>query len=391
MLLTPGNARRMAESLSRMRGAAMKLGQLISLEGGSMLPDEFAEILAILRDSAHTMSSSQLHALLGREYGQGWRRRFEGFDEAPIAAASIGQVHRVRTADSRDLALKLQFPGIARSVSSDVDNMASLLKAARLVPPGFDLDPLVRTVKRQLLLETDYLHEAESLRRFKTMLADDPGLYVPAPHADLTTKRILAMDYVDGLPLSAIDTVSPSQRERDRLGESIQRLVMRELFELRCMQSDPNFANFFYQPKDRVIALLDFGSTVEIEPELTRRYRCMLTAGRDGDLLTVETLVVEFGWVEADERPDRIEGLAALIGLACEPLRARGRYDFGRSDLPSRIREAGLDLAFGRGLLRPPPPELVFIHRKLAGSFLICARLGARVDSAAVARSYLGA
>ena len=389
-LLNPKSAERLAKSLARMRGAAMKMGQLLSLEGGAVLPPQFADVLAVLQDSAHTMSTAQLHALLGREYGRGWRDRFIDFDEEPIAAASIGQVHRAIALDARELALKVQFPGIARSVTSDVDNMASLLRVARVVPEGFDMRPLIAAVKHQLLRETDYLEEAAGLNRFRTALADDPHVLVPAAHLDLTTKRVLAMDFVTGEPLGDYAASDAPQRRRDEIGGIVQRVVLRELFELGWMQSDPNLANFFYQPELHRLVLLDFGSTVPVTAAVSDRYRRMMNAAIARDHDRVAALTIEFGWVEVDERPDRIVGLAELIILACEPLRARGAYDFGASDLPQRVQAVSFDLAFNRGLLRPPPPELVFIHRKLAGSYLICARLRARVPSGRMAREFLG-
>ena len=125
-LFSAPNARRLAARLARLRGAAMKLGQLVSLQGEDILPPEFAQALAVLRAQATPMPTEQLRRVLGREYGKGWERRFSTFDYDPIAAASIGQVHRATTPDGRDLALKIQYPGVARSITSDVDNVAVL-------------------------------------------------------------------------------------------------------------------------------------------------------------------------------------------------------------------------------------------------------------------------
>ncbi|MGD8744916.1 MAG: AarF/UbiB family protein, partial [Gammaproteobacteria bacterium] len=138
-LLTRANASRLARRLSHLRGAAMKLGQLLSLESEQVLPPEFAEALAILRDSADTMPVSQLNRLLGREYGKGWQARFRKFDYEPVAAASIGQVHHVVTSDGRELALKIQYPGVARSIGSDVNNLATLLRMSRILPMELDI------------------------------------------------------------------------------------------------------------------------------------------------------------------------------------------------------------------------------------------------------------
>ena len=128
VFLSGARAKKLASRLSQMRGAAMKLGQLLSLESDDMLPPEFAEALAVLRATADAMPASQVRRALGRNYGKGWQERFREFDFDPIAAASIGQVHAAEAADGRQLALKIQYPGIARSIDSDVNNLASLLR-----------------------------------------------------------------------------------------------------------------------------------------------------------------------------------------------------------------------------------------------------------------------
>ena len=151
------NAERLAARLANLRGAAMKLGQLVSLQGEDVLPPEFAQALAVLRSEAAPMPAAQLRRVLGREYGKGWERRFAHFDFEPVAAASIGQVHRARTRDGRDLALKIQYPGVARSIASDVDNVAALLRLFNLLPLDLDVAGIAAEAKRQLAQEADYL------------------------------------------------------------------------------------------------------------------------------------------------------------------------------------------------------------------------------------------
>ncbi len=139
VLLTATNAKKLASRLAGMRGAAMKMGQILSMESADFLPREFADALAILRDSADTMPLSQIKRVMGREYGKGWQNLFIDFNYEPIAAASIGQVHRVFTEDGRDLALKIQYPGVAKSINSDVDNMAMLMRLINLLPVEIDV------------------------------------------------------------------------------------------------------------------------------------------------------------------------------------------------------------------------------------------------------------
>ncbi|CAA9480712.1 MAG: Uncharacterized ABC1 family protein Rsph17029_4038, partial [uncultured Sphingomonadaceae bacterium] len=143
MLLTPGNFRKLADRLSHLRGAAMKLGQMISLDAGDLLPPELTDILAGLRERAHHMPPAQLERLLEREWGMDWRLRFALFDAVPIAAASIGQVHRATARNGRELAIKVQYPGVRESIDSDVDNVSTLLRMSGLLPRGLDIGPLL--------------------------------------------------------------------------------------------------------------------------------------------------------------------------------------------------------------------------------------------------------
>jgi predicted unusual protein kinase regulating ubiquinone biosynthesis (AarF/ABC1/UbiB family) len=390
LLFTPDNAVALANRLSRMRGAAMKLGQLISLEGGAILPPAFSEALAILGASADTMTDRQLRRVLEREYGRAWEDRFTWFDESPMASASIGQVHRARSRDGRELALKVQFPGVAEGIEGDVENLGSLLRVSGLIPAKFDLTPLIAEVRRQLMQETDYRREAESLSRYRELVADESGVRLPIPHFDLTTDRVLAMEYVPARPIKYLWEEAHTPEQRDRIGGLLQRLVLRELFEFRFMQSDPNYANFEYDSETGQLVLLDFGSMVEISAELSDRYRFLIRAAVAEDVERIEQHLLDFGWVDTEDAPAQRRGLAEFILLAAEPLRSSEPYDYGGSDLAARVQSIGMELTFDEGLRRPPPPELVFIHRKLAGIYLLCARLGARVPTAGMVEEFLG-
>jgi len=386
-LLSAPNARRLAARLARLRGAAMKVGQLVSLQGDDVLPPEFAQALSVLRAQAAPMPAQQLHGVLGREYGAGWRRLYARFDDEPIAAASIGQVHRVTAADGRDLALKIQYPGVARSIASDVDNVAVLLRLLNVLPVGIDVDGLAAEAKRQLAQEADYLQEATFLERYAGLVADEPALVVPRVHRDLTTQRIMAMDFVEGEPLDALATVP--QARRNAVGALLERLLFRELFEFRVMQTDPNFANYLYQPKSGRVVLLDFGATRSFAAGFVGHFACITRGVIDGDREAVARAAIRIGYALPDDPPERVAAVVDVCFLVCEPLRHAGRYDFGRSDLPARVRDLGFELAFRKQLLRPPPAETIFLQRKLVGSFLLLARIGAQVNAQALVLPFL--
>lgn len=386
-LLSAPNAKRLAERLARLRGAAMKIGQMVSMQGEDILPPEFAQALAVLRSQAVPMPQQQLRRVLGREYGAGWERRFAAFDYEPVAAASIGQVHRATAVDGRELALKIQYPGVARSIASDVDNVAALLRLFNLLPVDLDVDGIADEAKRQLLQEADYLSEAGFLEHFAALLADEPMLLVPRVHRDLTTTRIMAMDFVEAAPLDVLATMP--QGRRNAAGTLLERLLFRELFEFRVMQTDPNFANYLYQPKSGRLVLLDFGATRHFDAEFVATYARLTRAVIDGDRNAVAREAIRIGYMATDDPPERIDAVVDICLLVCEPLRHVGRYDFGTSDLPTRLRALGFELAIRQRLLRPPPPETLFLHRKLVGSFLLLARLGAQVDARSLVLPFL--
>ena len=388
-MLNARTAHRIAERLSRMRGAAMKLGQLLSLEGPDFLPPEFASALSILRAGADPMPQAQLRRVLAREYGAGWEQHFEFFDETPIAAASIGQVHRALSADGRELALKIQYPGVAQSIDSDVNNVAGLLRLLKLLPSNVDVRDTIAEAKRQLHQEADYLQEADLLERYRKLVADEPLVFVPRVHRDLSTKRILAMDYVEGEAMENLIQDGVSQSQRNAIGRLLMQLVFRELFEFRFMQTDPNFANYLYDPRSKRIVLLDFGSVRKFDMRFVGKYvklcRAIVTNDWDG----VRRAGIEVGYIERNAPPEVIESSVDLMMMTCEPLRHRGPYDFSASGIPQRTREAGFDLLMRSDYLLTPPPETLFLHRKLAGSFLILARIGARVNVHALIKPFL--
>lgn len=390
-LINVRSARAVADRLAQMRGAAMKLGQLLSMEGEDLLPAELSQVLARLRAGAYAMPATQLKRVLGREYGKDWPSRFAEFDWEPIAAASVGQVHRARARDGRDLALKIQYPGVAQSINGDIDNAAGLLRLVNLLPHGIDLPGMVKEAKRQLHEEVDYLREARNLQHFGALLARDHCFVVPRVHADLGTRRILAMDFVDSEPLESLGADGVQQKKRDRAGELLQQLMYRELFEFRCMQTDANAANYRYDRQTGRIVLLDFGSVREFSAEFIDRYARMSAATMEGNRGKVTQLAVEMGYLAADDNPRRTQATIDLLLLACEPLRHRGVYDFGRSDLGRRMGDETFLPALRRGEVRAPPPETMFLHRKLIGCFLLCAKIRARVDCRSLIAPYLRA
>ncbi|MEM1352801.1 MAG: AarF/ABC1/UbiB kinase family protein [Pseudomonadota bacterium] len=388
LLLTPGNVTRVADQLAKMRGAAMKIGQLMSMDTGDVLSPELSDIMAQLRDSAHIMPPAQLKQVLNTEWPKGWLREFAKFDVHPIAAASIGQVHRVHTKDGRDMAIKVQYPGVARSIDSDVANVGVLIRMSGLLPQGFELAPYLEAASAQLREETDYAREAEQMLRFRGLMADAPEFVVPQHHPDWSTPNILAMEYIDSQPIEALET--EAQDLRDEVATKLIDLTLRELFEFGEMQTDPNFANYRYQPETGRIVLLDFGAARKLDPTVAARYRRLMRAGRSGDTPALTDVATEIGFVAEDTADHHKTRVVRLIQMAFDALARNEITDFDKmAALSQAMQSEGMMLA-EQGFVPPPLPlDVLLLQRKFGGVVLLATRLKARVNTAALFDTYL--
>lgn len=387
MLLTPQNAKRVADQLATMRGAAMKVGQILSMDTGDFLPRELADILARLRDDARYMPVEQLRQVMDTAYGEDWETLFYGFEMKPLAAASIGQVHRAMSPDGREIVLKVQYPGVATSIDSDVDNIASLLRITGLLPADLEIQPLLEDAKAQLRDEADYLKEAKHLNRFNKLLADDQRFVLPEVLPEYTHQSVLAMTYASG---SSIDAVAElDQAERDRVVSALFDLMLMELFELRLVQTDPNFANYRYRVDTGEIVLLDFGATRAFKASFATNYRKLAKAALAGDEDKIAAAAQRLGYAVGEPDSEYRELIITVFLLALEPLCQEGPYDFARSDMAQRMQAFGEDVSAHSEFWQAPPTDAVYFHRKLGGMFMLATRLAARVDLNALMQRWL--
>lgn len=388
LLLTPANTQRLTDGLSHLRGAALKLGQMLSMDTGLVLPAELTAILGRMRDDARHMPPKQLQTVLNAEWGTGWYGRFARFDVRPFAAASIGQVHRAVTRDGQDLAIKVQYPGIRASIDSDVDNMATLMRLPGLLPRGMDIGPLLAEAKRQLHAEADYLAEARHLTRFGSLLDGSDIFALPALHTALCTPQVLAMSFMESAPLDSL--VDAPQAVRDRVAGALIDLVLRELFQFGAMQTDPNLANYRHNPKTGRIILLDFGAVQPISPDLTADFRALARVALDGGSAETRDAMLRIGYFGPATAPHHQDLIQSMFNAAMDPLRQDTPFDFGRSDLLERLRDMGLAIGNDRELAHVPPAATLFLHRKIGGMYLMAAKLRARIALRPMVEVYCG-
>ncbi|OBA19886.1 ABC1-domain-containing protein [Metschnikowia bicuspidata var. bicuspidata NRRL YB-4993] len=389
LFLSPANIERMAKKFSQMRGAALKIGQMLSLQDSSILPVEIQQILLRVQNLAHYMPPAQLERVMSKELGLQWRKRFfTSFQDVPFAAASIGQVHDAVTEDLTQVVVKVQYPGVADSIDSDLNNMLMILTALSILPPGLFLDKSIANARVELKWECDYIREAQNLIRFRELLKDDPNFEVPRVIHNMCGEHVLTMEKMKGKEIVKGDW---DQETKNWIATNIMRLCLKELKQFKFMQTDPNWANFLYNNDTKKIELLDFGAAREYKDEFVDDYVEVLRAAVKGDRKSVEKYSVKLGYLTGLESPAMVRAhvdSVMVLGEAFVP-REEGRlFNFKKQTITDRVRDnIGLML---NERLSPPPEETYSLHRKLSGVFLLCSKLDASVPCAQMFKDIVG-
>ncbi|MGR4019006.1 ABC1 kinase family protein [Vibrio harveyi] len=387
LLLTPQNIARLTDQLAHLRGAAMKLGQMLSMDAGDVLEPELADILSRLRSNADPMPAKQLNGVMESSLGTNWKAEFLSFNFKPIASASIGQVHQAYSDGGDNLAVKVQYPGIRKSIDSDVDNVGTLLKVVGLIPESVDYKGLLEEAKKQLHDEADYAREAQFAIRYHDALKDHPHFVVPKIHTESCSESVLAMEFIDGSPIEQIEHYD--QNTRDFVMHSLLELLFRELFEFKMVQTDPNFANYLYIENTRQIGLLDFGATREYSEQFSTGYRQAFASVVNDDEQGLNDALEQIGFFSTTIMPTQRQAILDLVKMACEPMLVDEPYDFKASGLAQKLREAGTILSMEQDYWHTPPADALFLHRKIGGMYLLAARIGAKVNIRQLVSPYL--
>ncbi|KAG5464304.1 hypothetical protein LSCM1_00485 [Leishmania martiniquensis] len=395
-LLSERGHQHIVDTLCRMRGSVLKLGQMLSIQDESTVPPQVTALFERVRDQAFAMPRSQLDQTLAREFGNAnWRRDlFDTFDDTPVAAASIGEVHRASlrpgaagtdpTKPPVEVAVKVQYPGVARSIDSDVANLKVLMSFG-VLPPGLFVDKILQELRTELGTECRYSLEASKQMRYRDLVAADPALsnlfYVPKVYEAVTTDQVLVTEYVRGVPIDQLGKrPDVPQRLRDYIAERFMELTLKELFVWRFMQTDPNFSNFLYNAKEEKVHLLDFGASREYSRAFLDDYLDVVTAAATEDREAVVEKSIALGFLTGQEVKEMLEAHCASVLLLGRPFQDRAHlFDFGVQNLPSLIQAHVPTMVKLR--LRPPPTSVYSLHRRLSGTILLATKFKARIHS----------
>ncbi len=378
-------AQLVAESLGRMKGAFMKAGQLLSIDASDILPPEAQQVLAQLQGKAEPVDFQVVRQVLLEDLGPDGLASLADLDPTAAAAASIGQVHRA-TAHGIPVAVKVQYPGVAGSIDSDLALVEKLASGWLAVGRRhIDLEGTFEELRTVLHLEADYDRERIHQERFGALLAGDPRFVVPQSIPRLCSRRVLTMTWEEGEPLGDWVASNPTPAQRHAVAEALLDLFCRELFTWGLVQTDPNFGNFLIRRGSGEIVLLDFGATISYDQAFRRDYVRMLRAMSAEDDAELVAVGIEHGLLDPREDAAARDAFAAMMRLAVEPFALGGTFAFADGDYAARTREVGM--RFVQKLrFSAPPRRLLFLHRKLGGLFQLCKRLDVSLDLAPVWR-----
>ena len=363
---TVRNAVRIANTLGEMKGAAMKVGQMLSLHEG-LLPPEVAAVLSVLQKEAPSVSFEIMGRKLRREVDN-FDALFASVEPEAFAAASIGQVHRGVLRDGREVAVKIQYPNADRMVRADLKNLKTLLGNLVSLFTDIDFEPIWEEVRERLLEEVDYLKEADNIRRAAAIHSDCPDIIVPAVVQEATSRRVLTMEFVDGIPPAEAVSERYPRHLRDQWGVTLFEFTLRGLLQHRFLHADPNLANFAFREDGKVV-VYDYGCMKEIPQDLAAGYAGLMDAVINRRKAAIPGLLRNMGVFKEGGVALSRDMTDPYVDLVQDIVRASPPYTFGEdSSIYESLYELGMtnwqdatDIRF--------PRDVVFIDRTLVGLF----------------------
>jgi predicted unusual protein kinase regulating ubiquinone biosynthesis (AarF/ABC1/UbiB family) len=360
------NAEKVVARSQELRGAFMKLAQMLSMRG-DLFPAEALEVLSVVQSSVPPMPWERVRRVLTEELGAPPEERFGRFEHEAFAAASLGQVHRAELRDGAPVAVKVQYPGVAETVRQDVRNVKALLRvfagiARDVMRQDVDPDELAVELEERLDEELDYVHEAANLERFHRLLRGDGEVMIPRLHRRLSTGRVLTMEFLEGYPIQDIMAPGVDQELKDWVAVKLFTLLWRQVLDFGALHTDPHPGNYLVTHHPR-LGMLDFGSVRLFEPPVRTAYRRLARGLLAHDDAEIGAALADLGFTApgADPAP-----LVRMIHILCEPLERDGPFDPRQFDVMERAGQVA-QVAVAHRIFKAPAHQ-VFLVRALIGA-----------------------
>ena len=377
-------ALRLVKGLDDLKGAAMKVGQLLSMVDENILPPGWKEALSKLQSQATAKDWSFIEPILIKEFGN-----LDGFnyiEPKAVHAASIGQVHKGCLKDGTIVAIKVQYPNLAKSVKSDLQNMKKIVKIANIMPNMSNYDQVFEAVETLFIQELDFLREKNYYDIYLEKFKDNPNIIVPKTISNFSTKHVLTTEWIEAESLQqwinkhakSMHTDPEIIKKRDKLGITLLELVFTEIFQLKHIQSDPNPANFLVT-ENADLVLLDFGATQELNNELIENYAKLTTTGIEKNQFELIKAAKKMGFLTRHDSLVAKESFLKIMNVVLEPF-STAHYSWKNCQLSKRTNLESLTF-MKQTNYRPPTPEIIFMNRRLGGNLLIMEELGATVSA----------
>jgi predicted unusual protein kinase regulating ubiquinone biosynthesis (AarF/ABC1/UbiB family) len=374
-------AMKMVEALGQMKGAAMKLGQLASFVDTEFLPPEYRDLyqeqLAKLRTAAPAMPWEKVVGVLEQEYrGQPLEELFADFEHEAFAAASIGQVHRARLHDGRQVAVKIQYPGVAEALEADLANAGTLVRLGKALAPGLDAKAIAAELRERVLEELDYEYEAQNQRSFARAYDGHPFIHVPDVITRLSRRRVLVSEYVEGLGFE--DVKGLDKADRDRFGEIVFRFCFGSIYHLQHFNADSHPGNYLLMPDGRV-AFLDFGMTKKLDREQIELEQKAIDAAIRGEAEELRQALHELGFVSNPSKLDAERLMEHVMVVGGWYIEDR-EYEVSPRRVMKVIESTSDPRSEFYGLMRREnvPADELMGRRMETGLLAVLAQLGAR-------------
>ncbi len=364
--------------VGRLKGAAMKAVQTISVEGYDFLPPEVIAVLEKLQSQAPPVDPKIMHEQILQELGEERFAQLKNLRTEPLAAASIGQVFAAQYR-GEDVVVKVQYPGVAESVDEDIDTLKSILKTfVFLANKKVDIEDLMEEARRVLKLETDYLHELKSLKKYGDNFKGSDYI-IPKAYPKMTTRKVILLSHEEGQEFSQWLKTNPKTESKQKIAEQLLRLYIKEFFENKLVQTDPNPANFLIN-KNNQLVLLDFGATVDFDSEFVKFYQRLLRAVFANDRDEIVKQVFELQFLSNKESDETRKLFIDFLIFSLSPFDPKVQpFDFSSPTYSNEVRRRALLVT--RALkFSAPPKQLIFLHRKLGGIFMLLKQLDAKAD-----------